>query len=84
VCQWFALLVQQQQPPAGALQQPSAVWLNASASIVGPGSSQLLLSAGPVQQGSVVLATRYGWAAWPVIMFVNSHGLPMVPWNASL
>ena len=70
VCGWFSLLVE----GAWGVRQ----WVNATPSIVN--QSQLVLSS---TVGGKVVGTQYGWSAWPVVLFTNEAGLPMVPWNCT-
>jgi len=76
VCDWFALRVD------------GGAWLNATAAVVAgggdAGGDALALAAEGAPAGARVTATRYGWAAWPVVAFTNADGLPVVPWAENI
>jgi len=42
--------------------------------------AEVLITAN-VPRGSQVVASQFGWSAWPVCSLYDGHGLPALPWN---
>jgi sialate O-acetylesterase len=56
------------------------VWRNATASVSADGSA-VVLSVGDLDASLTAVATRNGYADWPVVNVYNGAGLPLVPWT---
>lgn len=68
-CDWFAV------------QTADGAWYNATASISGDGASVILSAqVNATSAGLPVVATRNGYADWPVTNVYNSAGLPLATW----
>jgi hypothetical protein len=67
-CDWFAV------------QTSDGTWHNATAAPSADGRS-LVLTAVTSTPGLAAVATRNGYADWPVTSVYNSAGLPLVPWT---
>ena len=68
------------------IKTSDGVRYNATAAIVGPGGSQLLLSAAlPLNVSGVrASSTMSGYGQWPVVTLYNREGFPSLPWNRSV
>jgi hypothetical protein len=55
------------------------VWRNASVSIASTGDAIILTTSG--SEGLKAIATKNGYADWPVVSVYTSSGLPIVPWG---
>ena len=66
-CGWFAILYN------------DGLWRNATVEISPSGDSILLTTTG--SQGLKAIATKNGYADWPVVSVYTKAGLPLVPWG---
>lgn len=73
-CDWFAIQV---NDAAGS-------WYNATAALTGDAQGVLLSAVVPGGSGVAVVATRNGWADWPVVTVYSAEGLPLAPWLRQL
>jgi len=72
-CDWFAI-----QTNDGA-----TTWHNASVALTADRRGVVLTAVAP-QPGLAVVATRFGWADWPVVTVYTAEGLPVQTWNKPL
>lgn len=68
-CDWFAIQV----------NDNNFSWYNASAALT-PDRQGVVLTAAAPQPGLAVVATRFGWADWPVVTVYSAEGLPVQTW----
>ena len=66
-CGWFSVLYN------------DGVWRNASVSIASTGDAIILTTSG--SEGLKAIATKNGYADWPVVSVYTASGLPIVPWG---
>jgi hypothetical protein len=66
-CGWFEILYN------------DGLWRNATVEISPTGDSILLTTTG--SQGLKAIATKNGYADWPVVSVYTKSGLPLVPWG---
>jgi len=76
-CAWFTISVAIDDVLVG---HRHVINLNATAA-VGIGGKSVVLTATADRPGTVV-ATAFGWNAWPINTIVSVEGLPLQPWTA--
>ena len=67
-CDWFSVLYS------------DGVWRNATVA-VDPSGDAIVLSTPGTPTGLTAVATRNGYADWPVVSVFTKSGLPVVPWG---